>query len=131
MLVPFLHGVHVAIVHSATGVSCLKTVTLLAGGANRSALGENLFVGERRDVQVAARDDRQSIRCAAPRFPGRQPLGGAGDLNGVAGAVIFVARQATAVMGFLVRDGLIVAIDVLADPEQIARIDVTAKGAPS
>ncbi|MBV9721078.1 MAG: sigma-70 family RNA polymerase sigma factor, partial [Mycobacterium sp.] len=42
-------------------------------------------------------------------------------VNGAAGAVIFVADQATAVMGFVVRGGLIAAIDVLADPERIAR----------
>jgi RNA polymerase sigma factor (sigma-70 family) len=47
-------------------------------------------------------------------------------VNGAAGAVIFVAGRATAVMGFVVRGGLIAAIDVLADPERIARIDVRA-----
>ena len=47
-------------------------------------------------------------------------------VNGAAGAVIFVAGQPTAVMGFVVRGGCIAAIDVLADPERIARIDVRA-----
>lgn len=47
-------------------------------------------------------------------------------VNGAAGAVIFVAGRATAVMGFLVRDGLVAAIDVLADPARIARIDLGA-----
>jgi RNA polymerase sigma factor (sigma-70 family) len=47
-------------------------------------------------------------------------------VNGAAGAVIFVADRATAVMGFVVRDGQIAAIDVLADPDRIARIDLSA-----
>jgi RNA polymerase sigma factor (sigma-70 family) len=47
-------------------------------------------------------------------------------VNGAAGAVIFVAGKPTAVMGFVVRGGRVAAIDVLADPERIARIDVRA-----
>ncbi len=45
-------------------------------------------------------------------------------VNGAAGAVIFVADGPTAIMGFVVRGGRIAAIDVLADPERIARIDL-------
>ena len=47
-------------------------------------------------------------------------------VNGAAGAVIFVAGRATAVMGFVVRGGRIAAIDVLADPARVARVDVSA-----
>jgi RNA polymerase sigma-70 factor (ECF subfamily) len=47
-------------------------------------------------------------------------------VNGAAGAVIFVDGRTTAIMGFVVRGGRIAAIDVLADPERIARIDVRA-----
>jgi RNA polymerase sigma factor (sigma-70 family) len=47
-------------------------------------------------------------------------------VNGAAGAVIVVDGQPNAVMGFVVRGGLIVAIDVLADPARIARIDLSA-----
>jgi RNA polymerase sigma-70 factor, ECF subfamily len=50
----------------------------------------------------------------------------AATVNGAAGAVIFVAGRASAIMGFLVRGGRITAIDVLADPDRIARIDLTA-----
>ncbi len=50
----------------------------------------------------------------------------AATINGAAGAVIFVAGRATAIMAFVVRDGRIAAIDVLADPERIARIDLRA-----
>ncbi len=47
-------------------------------------------------------------------------------VNGAAGAVIFVAGGPTAIMGFVVRGERIAAIDVLADPERIARIDLRA-----
>jgi RNA polymerase sigma factor (sigma-70 family) len=47
-------------------------------------------------------------------------------VNGAAGAVIFVDDRATAIMGFVVRGGRIAAIDVLADPERIAWIDLGA-----
>jgi RNA polymerase sigma-70 factor (ECF subfamily) len=50
----------------------------------------------------------------------------AASINGAAGAVIFVAGRPTAVMGFVVRDGRIAAIDVLADPARIARLDLSA-----
>jgi RNA polymerase sigma-70 factor (ECF subfamily) len=52
----------------------------------------------------------------------------AATVNGAAGAVIFVAGQATAVMGFVVRDGLVAAIDVLADPGRIAKLDLSVLG---
>jgi RNA polymerase sigma factor (sigma-70 family) len=47
-------------------------------------------------------------------------------VNGAAGAVIFVDDRATAIMGLVVRGGRIASIDVLADPERIARIDLRA-----
>jgi RNA polymerase sigma-70 factor (ECF subfamily) len=46
-------------------------------------------------------------------------------VNGAAGAVIFIAGQPSAIMGFVVRGGRIAAIDVLADPARIARIDLS------
>jgi ketosteroid isomerase-like protein len=56
--------------------------------------------------------------------PGREAR--TATVNGAAGAVIFVDGRATAIMGFVVRDGRVAAIDVLADPERIARIDLSA-----
>jgi RNA polymerase sigma factor (sigma-70 family) len=58
---------------------------------------------------------------AAPEREARPAI-----VNGAAGAVIFVADRPSAVMGFVVRGGRIAAIDVLADPERIARIDLRA-----
>jgi RNA polymerase sigma-70 factor (ECF subfamily) len=45
-------------------------------------------------------------------------------VNGAAGAVVFVDGRPTAIMGFVVRDGLVAAIDVLADPDRIAKLDL-------
>src|SRR6201999_2103571 len=53
----------------------------------------------------------------------------AATVNGAAGAVIFVGGRPTAVMGFVVRDGRVAAIDVLADPVRIAKLDLREYGA--
>lgn len=50
----------------------------------------------------------------------------AATVNGAAGAVIFVAGHPAAIMGFVVRGNRIAAIDVLADPARLARIDLSA-----
>jgi RNA polymerase sigma-70 factor (ECF subfamily) len=50
----------------------------------------------------------------------------AATVNGAAGAVVFLAGGAVAIMAFVVRDGRVAAIDVLADPARIGRIDVSA-----
>lgn len=70
-----------------------------------------------------------SIAKLARSYAGPDRQVRAATVNGAAGAVIFVAGQASAVMGFLVRDGLIAAIDVLADRERVAKLDLRAPGA--
>jgi len=77
-------------------------------GATRSAQGASAVASLARGYAAPEREVRPAT------------------INGAAGAVIFVAGRATAIMGFLVRDGRIAAIDVLADPERIARIDLSA-----
>jgi RNA polymerase sigma factor (sigma-70 family) len=47
-------------------------------------------------------------------------------VNGAAGAVVYVAGRPTTIMAFVVRDGRVAAIDVLADPERISRLDLKA-----
>jgi hypothetical protein len=77
-------------------------------GRTRSVRGASAVAGLARGYAVPEREARPAT------------------VNGAAGAVIFVADQPTAVMGFVVRGGRITAIDVLADPVRIARIDLTA-----
>jgi RNA polymerase sigma-70 factor, ECF subfamily len=74
----------------------------------RSVQGASAVAGLARGYAAPAREARPAI------------------VNGAAGAVIFVRGKPTAIMGFVVRGGRIAAIDVLADPERIARIDLRA-----
>ena len=74
-------------------------------------------------AQGAATVARLARGYAAPEREVR-----AATVNGAAGALITVAGRPTAVMAFLVRDGRIAAIDVLADPERVANLDLRKHG---
>jgi RNA polymerase sigma factor (sigma-70 family) len=67
-----------------------------------------------------------SVAKLARSYAGPRREARAATVNGAAGAVVFVDGRATAIMGFVVRDGRVAAIDVLADPARIARIDLSA-----
>ncbi|WP_231846709.1 hypothetical protein [Mycobacterium leprae] len=45
-------------------------------------------------------------------------------VKGTVSTVIYVAGQATTIMGFITRDGRITAIEVLADPHQINKLNL-------
>jgi RNA polymerase sigma factor (sigma-70 family) len=77
-------------------------------GGQRTVRGASAVAGLARGYADPAREVRPAV------------------VNGAAGAVIFVAGEPTAVMGFVVRGGRIAAIDVLADPARVARVDVGA-----
>jgi ketosteroid isomerase-like protein len=47
-------------------------------------------------------------------------------VNGAAGVVVFERGRPVSVMGFTVAGGKIVEIDVLADPERLSRLDLSA-----
>ncbi|MFE9467585.1 sigma-70 family RNA polymerase sigma factor [Streptomyces virginiae] len=47
-------------------------------------------------------------------------------VNGLPGAVAVAEGRAKSVMAFTVRDGRIIALDILTDPERLARIDLSA-----
>ncbi|MGH3577384.1 MAG: RNA polymerase subunit sigma-70, partial [Mycobacterium sp.] len=79
--------------------------------------------GQSRSVQGASAVAGLARGYAAPEREVRPAA-----VNGAAGAVIFVGGRATAIMGFVVRRGRVAAIDVLADPARIARIDLSAVG---
>jgi RNA polymerase sigma factor (sigma-70 family) len=71
-------------------------------------------------------DGAASVAKLARSYAGPEREVRAATVNGAAGAVIFVAGRPSAIMGFVVRGGRIAAIDVLADPARIARIDLSA-----
>ncbi|MDI3314037.1 MAG: sigma-70 family RNA polymerase sigma factor [Mycobacterium sp.] len=95
-------------------VSLLHPDVLLRGDFGR---------GQVRSEQGASRVAKLARGYAVPERQVR-----AATVNGAAGAVIFVGDRATAIMGFVVREGRIAAIDVLADPVRLARIDLSAVG---
>jgi RNA polymerase sigma factor (sigma-70 family) len=66
----------------------------------------------------------ESVAKLARSYAGPDREVCAATVNGAAGAVIFVGGRATAVMGFVVREGRVAAIDVLADPVRIAKLDL-------
>lgn len=68
----------------------------------------------------------QRVAGLARGYAGPQREVRSATVNGAAGAVIFVAGRAASVMAFVVRGGRIRAIDVLADPARIARLDLCA-----
>jgi RNA polymerase sigma-70 factor (ECF subfamily) len=77
--------------------------------------------GATRSIRGASKVARLAQGYAAPEREVRPAI-----VNGAAGAVILVAGQASAIMGFVIRGGRVAAIDVLADPARIARIDLSA-----
>jgi RNA polymerase sigma-70 factor (ECF subfamily) len=72
-------------------------------------------------VRGAAEVAGQAITFSQPRAALRSAL-----VNGMAGVIVIADGQPFSVMGFTVAGGRIVAIDVLADPERLTRIDLTA-----
>jgi len=79
--------------------------------------------GARRSPQVirgATAVAGQALRGAIPTALVRPAL-----VNGLAGAVITVGGRPFAIMGFTVSEGKIVEIDAIADPERLARLDLT------
>ncbi len=108
---------------------------LLCGGPRRRLRPAGVGAGSRRGF---ARRLRPGVTgCSAPRarpsvaklarsYAGPEREVRPATVNGAAGAVIFVAGRPSAIMGFVVRGGRIAAIDVLADPARIARIDLSA-----
>lgn len=67
-----------------------------------------------------------AVAKLARSYAGPEREACAATVNGAAGAVIFVAGRAASVMGFVVRGGRIRAIDVLADPDRIAKLELGA-----
>jgi RNA polymerase sigma-70 factor (ECF subfamily) len=69
-----------------------------------------------------------SVAKLARGYTGPEREVRAATVNGAAGAVVFVGGRATAIMGFVVRGGRVAAIDVLADPQRIAKLDLSPIG---
>ena len=75
-------------------------------------------------VQVTA--GAMAVARLARLYGGKEREVRAAIVNGAAGAVIFEHNRPFSVMAFVVSDGRVVAIDTLADPARIARLDLSA-----
>jgi RNA polymerase sigma-70 factor (ECF subfamily) len=84
-------------------------------GAGRSMLGRT-------------REVRGARAVAKEAFGFRRLAGGARRalVNGAAGLVVFAGERPFAVLGFTVRGGRIVAIDILADPKRLDGLDLSS-----
>ncbi|BBZ43281.1 DNA-directed RNA polymerase sigma-70 factor [Mycobacterium parmense] len=71
-------------------------------------------------------DGAPSVARVAGSYAGPEREVRAAIVNGAAGALVLVGDHPTAIMGFVVRGGRVAAIDVLADPARISRIDLSA-----
>ncbi|OBH56657.1 sigma-70 family RNA polymerase sigma factor [Mycobacterium sp. E2479] len=78
------------------------------------------------DTAVFRAEGASSVAQLARSYAGPEREVRAATVNGAAGAVIFIAGRAASIMGFVVRGHRIRAIDVLADPARIARLDLRA-----
>lgn len=67
-----------------------------------------------------------AVARLAKRYGAKEREVRAAIVNGAAGAVIFEHNRPFSVMAFVVSDGRVVAIDTLADPARIARLDLSA-----
>ena len=94
------------------------------------------------DPDVVARADSGKVPVRVPTvlrgaravaeqalaFAQRAPYGWPALVNGAAGVVVAAGTRLIAVMGFTVTDGKITEIDILADPERLRHVDLTALG---
>jgi RNA polymerase sigma factor (sigma-70 family) len=70
----------------------------------------------------------RAVAEQALAFAHRAPQGRPVLVNGAAGVVVAAGARLIAVMGFMVTDGTITEIDILADPERLRQLDLTALG---
>jgi RNA polymerase sigma-70 factor (ECF subfamily) len=76
-------------------------------------------------AKVGAASQAQGAAAVAENFAGRARAAQPALINGAAGAVWAPGGQPRVVFDFTVTGGRIVAIDILADPEQLAELDLT------
>nr|WP_198653829.1 RNA polymerase sigma factor SigJ [Actinocorallia populi] len=67
----------------------------------------------------------RTVAAQAVTFGGLSPFARPALINGAAGVVVIAQGRPLSVMGFTVVDARIAAIDVIADPDRLARLDLT------
>jgi RNA polymerase sigma factor (sigma-70 family) len=97
-------------------VAVLAPDVVLRADSGAAAVG----VGASAVIRGAANVANQALSFARFAHFGRPAL-----VNGAAGLVTAAEGRPGAVLGFTVRDGRIVEINILADPERVSRLDLT------
>jgi RNA polymerase sigma-70 factor (ECF subfamily) len=69
-----------------------------------------------------------AVASGAMRFSRLAPHGRPAVVNGTAGVVALQEGRPISVVGFTVRGGKIVEMDILADPERLQQLDMTFLG---
>jgi RNA polymerase sigma factor (sigma-70 family) len=87
-----------------------------------------VFRADRGAVPAGASMEVRGAPAVARQFSGRAQGARPALVNGAAGAVAVSGGQLFAVLGFTVRRGKIVEIDVVADPARLRKIDLTVLG---
>ena len=82
-------------------------------------LRADMALGVSRQVRGA-----EAVAAQARMYRERDRFSRLALVNGAAGMVVASDEQTYAVLGFTVADGKIVAIDILADPDRLARLDL-------
>ena len=96
-----------------------------------AVLDPNVVLRVDRAVPAGAPGETRGAPAVAARaltFSGVAGSAQAALVNGSAGAVVAPRGQPFAVMGFTVTEGKIAEIDVVADPERLARLDLSVLG---
>ncbi|WP_058045684.1 sigma-70 family RNA polymerase sigma factor [Streptomyces roseifaciens] len=81
--------------------------------------------GDTRSRLSVALTGARAVASQAARFSGLSPFARPALINGAAGVVVVVNGNPVSVMAFTVTNGRITAIEVLADPGRLRRLDLT------
>ncbi|MEH6375583.1 sigma-70 family RNA polymerase sigma factor [Streptomyces sp. KLMMK] len=81
--------------------------------------------GDTRSRLSVALTGARAVASQAARFSGLSPFARPALINGAAGVVVVVNGNPVSVMAFTVTNGRITAIEVLADPDRLRRLDLT------
>ncbi|MDW5325216.1 sigma-70 family RNA polymerase sigma factor [Plantactinospora sp. KLBMP9567] len=82
-------------------------------------------------ARLAGRAQLRGAQSVADFFAGRAGGARTAVVDGAPGAVVVLHGQLRLALSFIVREGRIIGIDVVADPEQLCELDITTTGSES
>jgi DNA-directed RNA polymerase specialized sigma24 family protein len=124
-----------ALLAEGIGLALLVVLDTLAPAERLAPVPHDSFAVPFEEIAAARNGDLEALVAIldpdavaeqALAFAQRAPYGRPALVNGAAGVVVAAGRRLIAVMGFTVTDGKITEIDILADPERLQHVDLTA-----